>query len=210
MIDVPDSTKKYVNFNFALRKEPWYAKKIILDPEDKEVEYKKDYALDYAVGQIAAGPYYGERAGALMVLSDILGDDKYYFTFFNSGELQSDILRNINVSLTRLNVGERVNYAYGVFHFNGPRYDIRVSDDRFYERNFGGFFSLIYPFSFFKRLEVSLSIANSDREVLPGVLGRKSLQLSNIISFVHDNSLWGPTGPLDGSDTVYCLDIPAI
>ncbi len=197
--DVPDSTQKYVEFNFALRDNPWTAKKIVLDPEDKELKYRKDYALDYAVGQFAAGPVYGERAGALMTFSDILGDDKYYFLFYNSGEFQSDILKNINVSLTRLNVGERTNYAYGVFHYNGPRYDLRVSDERFYERAFGGFFSLIYPFSFFKRLEVSVSLANSDREILPGVLGRKSLQLSNTISFVHDNSLWGPTGPLDGS-----------
>jgi len=197
--DVPDSTKKYVTFNFALRDNPWYAKKINLEAEFKEVDYEKDFALDYAVGQFAAGPNYGDRAGALIAISDILGDDKYYFLFYNSGELNNDIFRNINVSLTRIYVGERTNYGFGVFHYSGPRYDIRVSDDRYYERVFGGFFSLIYPLSFFKRLEVSVSLANSDRELLPGVYGRKSLQLANQVSFVHDNTLWGPTGPLDGS-----------
>lgn len=196
--NVPDSTKKYVHFNYALRDRPWYAKKIELEPEFKEVEYEKDYALDYAVGQVAAGPNYGERAGALMTLSDMLGDDRYYFMFYNSGELHSDIFSNINIALTRLNVGKRTNYAYGVFHFSGPRYDIRVSDNRFYERVFGGSFSLIYPLSFFNRLEVSTSLANSSRELLPGVFGRKSLQLTNSISYVHDNSLWGPSGPIDG------------
>jgi Tol biopolymer transport system component len=199
MNSVPDSAKKYVKFNFALRDKPWIAKKIELESEFKEVDYKKEYSLDYAVGQFAAGPSYGERAGALMTFSDMLGDDKYYFLFYNSGDFHNDIFRNINVALTRLYVGERTNYAYGVFHFNGPRYDIRVSDDRFYERVYGGFFSLIYPLSFFKRLEVSVSLANSDRELLPGVYGRKSLQLTNMVSFVHDNSLWGPSGPLDGS-----------
>jgi outer membrane protein assembly factor BamA len=28
---------------------------------------------------------------------------------------------------------------------------------------------------------------------------RKALLVTNTISFVHDNSIWGPTGPLDGS-----------
>lgn len=197
--NVPDSTKKYVGFNFALRDKPWIAEKINLESEKKEVKYEKEYALDYAVGQFVTGPNYGDRAGALMTFSDILGDDRYYFLFYNSGEVNQDIFRNINISLTRIYMGQRTNYGFGIFHYSGPRYDIRVSDDRFYERVYGGFFSLIYPLSFFKRLEVSVSLANSDRELLPGVYGRKSLQLSNYVSFVHDNSLWGPSGPLDGS-----------
>lgn len=199
LAEVPDSTMKYVHSNFKLRDKPWQAPKIVLDSEDDRLVYEKKYSLDYAVGQFITGPNYGERAGALFSLSDLLGDDRYHFLFYNSAEIQNDLLRNINIAITRVNFGNRTNYAYGVFHFNGRRYDLRVSDDYYYEREFGGFVSMIYPFSFFKRIELSTTLSNSDRDVSPGFLGRKALLLSNTISYVHDNSIWGPTGPLDGS-----------
>ncbi len=34
--------------------------------------------------------------------------------------------------------------------------------------------------------------------MIQGVIERKALLLSNTISYVADNSIWGPTGPLDG------------
>ena len=64
---------------------------------------------------------------------------------------------------------------------------------------FGGYFATSYPLTKFERIETGLSLSNSNREVDGAIEQRKALLLSNSIAFTHDNSLWGPSGPLDGT-----------
>ncbi|MFZ6033584.1 MAG: hypothetical protein ACOYVE_09790 [Melioribacter sp.] len=163
------------------------------------LKYDREYTLDYAVGQLSTDPIYGSRGGALFAISDLLGDDRYIFYFYNSAELQSEILDNFNIALSRINLQKRSNYGYGIFHFAGRRYDIRESEEFFYERVYGGFAEIHYPFSVFQRLEASVSLANSDKELFGEFMARKALLMSNTLSFVHDNALWASTGPIDGS-----------
>lgn len=196
---IPDSEKTFVEFDFADTGGKWKAEKLTAKTDFQRVEYEKDYNLDYAYGQITTGPVYGGRGGAFFTLSDMLSDDRYTFLIYNTAEVQSEVLKNFNVAITRINSEYRTNYAYGIFHFSGRRYDIRESDEYFYERNYGGFASLLYPFSTFDRLEATVSVSNSDRELRAEITGRKALLVSNTITYVHDNSIWGPTGPLDGS-----------
>ncbi len=176
----------------------WYAGKIVSQTERKNYNYDKEYTLDYAQSQVSTDPIFGTRGGAVLSLSDLLGDDNYFFLLYNTANVQSDFLKSFNVVLQRINLAERSNYGYGVFHFSGRRYDIRDSDEFFFERSFGGFFLLNFPISKFQRIETSVSLVNSDKEVITGVIERKALLLSNSISWVLDNSLWGPSGPLDG------------
>lgn len=197
--NIPDSIEKEITFDFANIEKSWIAEKIIVNPETDKLKYEKKYSLDYAISQISTDPVYGTRGGAVLALSDLLGDDKYYFIFYNSAEIQSEFFKNINVAINRVNTGGRTNYGYGLFHFIGRRYDIRQSDNFFYERNFGGYFSLLFPLSSFQRFESSVSLSNSDRELSFDIMPRKALLLSNTISFVHDNSIWSRTGPMDGS-----------
>lgn len=199
MKTIPDSISKLVDFNFHFANSRWIPEKIDIKSEYDRYQYDKEYSLDYAFSQFITDPVYGSRGGAVLSLSDMLGDDRYYFMIYNSAEIQSDLLKNFNVAVTRVNLQGRTNYAYGVFHFSGLRYDLRESDNFFYERSFGGYFSSIYPLSSFQRLEASIGIANQDREIDTDIFGTKSLLLSNTISYVHDNSIWGPTGPVDGS-----------
>ncbi len=186
-------------FLFAKSTGIWKPKEIVLKSKKEILHYKRKYSVDYAFSQVVTDPVYGTRGGAVMELSDLLSDDKYYFLLYNTAEVQSEILKSFNVAITRINSSARTNYGYGIFNYSGRRYDIRESNEFFYERIFGGFFALIYPFSVFDRVEASVSLANSNREIYEEVNTRKALLLSNSISFVHDNSLWGPTGPLDGS-----------
>lgn len=202
MLDVTkmeDTLSNKIVFDFNNTGSKWAENKIVLDPQKDKMVYEKEYALDYAVSQFTIDPVYGNRGGAMFLLSDLLGDDKYYLTYYNNAEIQSNFLDNINISLARLNFSGRTNFAYGVFNYSGKRFDLRESEDFYYERSFGGFLDVIYPFSKFQRLEASVSLANTNREILGDIVTRKGYLLSNSISFVHDNSLWGPTGPLDGS-----------
>lgn len=176
----------------------WIAGKLMLPSERKNVEYEKEYTLDYAQSQVSTDPVFGTRGGALMSISDLLGDDRFYFLLFNTAEVQSEFLESFNVDLFRVRLGSRTNYGYGVFNYYGRRYDLRDPDEYYFERSFGSYFFLQYPFSTFDRLETSVTVANSDKEIVSGVLERKALLWSNSLSYVFDNSLWGPTGPLDG------------
>jgi len=177
----------------------WMANQIKLPSERKKVEYEKQYSLDFAQSVVTTDPIFGTRGGAVLSLSDLLGDDRYYLLIFNSANVQSDFIRSFNIILQRANLGKRVNYGYGVFHLSGRRYDLRDPDEFFYERSFGGSFVLNYPVSKFQRLETSFTLANSDKEIVTGVIERKALLSINTIAYIHDNSLWGPTGPIAGS-----------
>ncbi|MFH1527554.1 MAG: BamA/TamA family outer membrane protein [Bacteroidota bacterium] len=199
LAETKDSASKFVAFNYDMIGSKWIPDKISGESLKEKMVYENDYTLDYAVSQVIADPVYGARGGALMTLSDLLGDDQYVFLIYNTAEVQSEILKQFNVAISRVNFKQRTNFGYGIFHFNGKRYDIRESEEYFDERAFGGYFSFVYPFSTFQRIESSVSIANSDKSSLGEIDSRKALLVSNSLAFVHDNSLWGPTGPLDGS-----------
>lgn len=196
---MPLVENKILISNYEQSKANWTAKKITGKGEQDRIIYEKEYTLDYAVGQLITDPVYGTRGGGLLTLSDMLGDDRYLFYLYNTAEVQSEIMKNFNVAITRVNLKDRTNYGYGIFNYAGRRYDIRESDEFFFENVYGGFFELYYPFSSFQRLETSVSIANSTKDLVGDIITRKSLLVSNFISFVHDNAIWAPTGPIDGS-----------
>ncbi len=176
----------------------WEPAVLSKDSEKEKIPYQREYSIDYAQSQVSTDPVFGTRGGAIISLSDLLGNDNYYFLIYNTAQVQSDILKSFNVEIEKMNLGQRANYGYGVFHFSGDRYDITQSDEYFFERSFGGFFLLYFPLSSFDRIESDVSIINSDKEIYTGILERKALMVSNSLSYVYDNSLWGPTGPMDG------------
>lgn len=188
-----------IAFDKRTVKGKWLAETLPSESEFQKLNYEKEYSLDYAQSVVATDPVFGTRGGAILTLSDLLGDDQYYILLYNTAEVQSDFLRSFNLSITRLNLSRRVNFGYGIFNFNGRRYDIRESDEYFYEKSYGGVFLLSYPLTKFQRIEASTTLADTEREIVPGISERKAFLLSNSISMVHDNSLWSTSGPVDGS-----------
>jgi len=173
--------------------------------ETNNPEYEKEYTLDYAAGQVTTDPIYGTRGGALFAVSDLLGDDNYFFVLYNTAEVQSDFLRSFNIAMTKFYLGERTNYGFGVFHFRGRRYDIQESEEYFFERSIGAAGMLNFPLSKFDRIETALTIANSDKQIVSNLPDRKALLWSNSISYVFDNSLWASSGPIDGKRIMLLL-----
>ena len=177
----------------------WIAKGIDGIKVKERIKYEREYNLDFAQSHITTNPVYGTTGGAIFSVSDLLSDEHYQFLIFNTAQNRDEFLKSFNIALSRISLSQKINYAFGVFHFSGRRYDIRDSDEYFYERSFGSYFALSYPFSFFRRLEASISLANSDKEVFFTTKNRKALLLTNSISYVFDNSLWASSGPIDGS-----------
>ncbi|OQY76178.1 MAG: hypothetical protein B6D45_04400, partial [Ignavibacteriales bacterium UTCHB3] len=168
------------------------------DAKKTIVQYKEDYTLDYAQSQIATDPVFGTRGGAVLSLSDLLGDDKYFILLFNTAETQSDFLESFNIDISRLNTKNRTNFGYGVFNYRGRRYDLREADEYYFEKSYGTYFLLQYPFSSFDRIETTISLANVNKDIIGFGSDQRSLLVTNSVAYVFDNSLWGPTGPLDG------------
>ncbi len=165
----------------------------------ERLRYEREYQLDFAQSHITTNPVYGTSGGALFSVSDLLSDDNYQFLIYNTAQSRDEFLKSFNIAVSRISLAQKANYAYGVFHFSGRRYDIRDSDEYFYERSYGLYFALSYPFSFFRRLDATFYLANSDKEVFFSNRTRKALLLTNTISYVFDNSLWASSGPIDGT-----------
>jgi hypothetical protein len=194
-----DSARTVRSFRFDVGRELWQAPKLDGSSIVSNARYTGRYTLDIAQSQVSTDPVFGTAGGAAIAMSDVLGNDQYYFLIYNTAQASSQFLENFNVAISRISLGQRTNYAYGIFHFAGDRYDLTDPDLFYYERAFGGYFALSYPLSVFRRIESTVSITNSDKDVFGAIPTRKALLVSTSFSYVDDNSLWGPTGPLDGN-----------
>ena len=176
-------------------KGPWAIDKISGELGSSTFAYKKKFNLDIAQSQINQDPIFGTSGGAQLAMSDMLGNQQYYFLVYNTAQSSDEFLKSFNVAITRADLSRRANTAIGGYHLAG-RYYNRV-DGYFYERRYGGFSAVSYPLSVFKRVEGSVNLRNSEKE-WSETRQRKALLVSNFVSLVKDNSLWGPSGPVDG------------
>lgn len=196
---VLDSATDVRLIDLFAKQKPWELANVHGASQLERYRYQGEYSLDFAQSAISTDPVFGTTGGAVVALSDVLGDDQYYFLIYNTAETQDELLSSFNIAISRLSLRQRANYAYGIYRFNGRRYDLTDPDQFFYERVYGGYLALSYPLTQFQRIEASTSLSNSNKELDISLESRRALLLSNSIAYTHDNSLWGPTGPLDGS-----------
>lgn len=168
------------------------------DRVEKVEKYKRKFSLDIAQGGVGFSSAYGNSQGARLVMTDMLSDQLISFQVYNTASSTSDFLSSFSGLVAYLNRKQRLNYGYGAYHFKGDFFDLRHSDSPFSERQYGGFFLLGYPFSRFLRIETSVFISRSHREDFITDFNRDSYLVTNVFSLVRDNSLWLPTGPIDG------------
>lgn len=164
--------------------------------EARSFKYKPKYDLDIAQSQITQDPIFGTSGGMQLAVSDMLGNYQYFFLLYNTARTRDEFLESFNFAVSRVNLSHRINYALGAYHFAGRFYNLY--DSWFWERRYGGFGALSYPFSRFQRVEASLNVRFSDKEWYFNGYRRKALLVSNFVSYIKDNSLWGPSGPIDG------------
>ena len=200
-----DSSTDVVPLEFTVTDQPWRPHSIAGASEVKPLRYSGDFSLDIAQSQIATDPVFGTQGGAFLALSDLLGNEQYYFLLYNTAQASDELLSSFNIAVSRISLQQRTNFAYGLYRFKGRQYDFGA-DQFFFEQVFGGYFTLSYPLSKFRRFSVVTSLSNSKKDLNVDQFGdqpnfdraRRALLLSNSLSYTHDNSLWGPSGPLDG------------
>ncbi|MCX6165707.1 MAG: BamA/TamA family outer membrane protein [Ignavibacteriae bacterium] len=171
--------------------------KISYSSANKNPKYQKRFSFDLATTAIVTDPVFGSFAGGALSLSDMLGNERYYLLLYNNSNYETEFWKSFNIAIAKISLERRLNYAYGIYHLSGKRYDLAESDFAYYERMYGGYLSFSYPLSFFRRIETNTNLSSTQKDV-DFLNNRRSLLLSNSISYVKDNSLWWYTGPIDG------------
>jgi len=163
--------------------------------------YRRKYTFDFAAGQFAYVPRVGTGQGVTMLMSDLLSDNLFYLNFSTfQGRNTQSLINNISVLGLYLNQTRRLNWGVGMFRFKGNQYEGDYFP-AYTENTAGGFGLLRYPLSKFARVEGQVSLEYSKRVdlTLPVESPRRDGWIaSQFVSFVHDNSLWTATGPIDG------------
>ncbi len=159
--------------------------------------YVPRFDLDIAQTQIAQDAQFGAVGGLNIAISDMLGDDRYYFTLASGSSRSATGRGGMNIGVTHVSLGRRTDMAFGIFHLHGE-FDAPV-EGLFKERRFGGFVMASRPLSRFQRLEFRGTFRQSDRRWKDGSGRiRRALLHTTGAAFVRDTSLWGATGPIDG------------
>jgi hypothetical protein len=126
----------------------------------------------------------------------MLGNQLYYLLISNSATTKDDLLKSFSVGVTYINKTRRLNYGVGAFHLYDEHYD----DFEGYvsERQSGAEGLVSYPLSKFTRVETSAFVRHSFKKYQQLEKQRHAVLSTNYVSFVHDNSLWDVSGPIDG------------
>jgi hypothetical protein len=178
------------------------------DTESTDYSHWKSFSLDFAGGDAMIAPGLGSAQGVQFLASDMLGN---HMLFASVAAAQSNGFSRLSDAfagqLRYLNLSHRLNLGGGVFRFRGEFRD--VGFNRFFEETWGGFFMASYPFSKYRRLEFQFGVERSNRYDQPDFvtpdlradprdLTREAVLSRNFVTYVKDNTLWLPTGPLDG------------
>ncbi len=166
--------------------------------------YKQHYGLDIAAGEAAVAPGLGSEQGAVLLFSDLLNDHQLIGTvssFAYSGSGVGNLLDNISGSVFYLNQTHRTNWGVGAYRLRGLFYENDFTS-LFQETAYGVLGQLRYPLSRFRRLEAEFRLEHSDRfDYASSAVSeprRVAWLAANYLTYVKDNSLWLPTGPIDG------------
>ena len=166
--------------------------------------YRRRFSLDVAAGGAEMTPVGGAAQGAQFMLTDLLGDHAIFASLsaYQRGGVD-DLLSNLNGDLFYLNQSHRLNWGVGLFRVSGLFYESGFTQ-LYRETSGGAYGSLRYPFSRFLRVEGQTRLEYSNRRdfrslLVDGALHRKGVLASNFVSLVGDNTLWIPTGPIDGA-----------
>jgi hypothetical protein len=168
-------------------------------------------SIDFAAADAMLAPGYGAAQGAQFLASDMLGNHILFLgvSAFQAGDL-SDFVDSFSGSALYLNLSHRLNYGVGLFRYQGLFRD--VSWDIYEDESYGGYFVASYPFSRYQRVELQLGLQQSNRNDIEDIsevggidgnadirdLTRSGLLTTNTVVYVKDNTLWLPTGPIDG------------
>jgi outer membrane protein assembly factor BamA len=176
---------------------PWSEEPTAQTIAPQQSSYKSRLSLDVAQGAVAVDPGFRTGEGVQALLSDLMGNKVLFLQLGNSTVSTRDFARNFSAGATLFDLERRLNRGISLYHISGDYYDAQGLP--YFERRAGGSLLLSYPFDRFNRVETSASLAYSEKKWPSRDVDRRGMIATHYLSFVRDNSLWLPTGPIDGS-----------
>ena len=205
-----DSLRMYTNLSYDDK--PTTIETI---PEIKP--YKTKFSLDTLWGGLAYSSYAGTVGYLELSLSDIMGNHGIGISLSAAGKLKDS-----NLLISYLYLKQRMDYGIGLFNLNdqihiqmsipGPQNDLYI---RYKQRQTGLYLLLRYPFNRFTRIELENMFYQQEYYLSywdwnigdwteEENLGSDKV-FSPAVNLVHDNALYGPTGPLAGRRLYYSV-----
>lgn len=161
-----------------------------------EEGYRPRFSLDVAQGGVLVDPAFRSGEGVQAALSDLMGNHLIFVQVANSAAVSSELLKSFSAGVTYVNLKRRLNYGVSAFHWSGDLYDgLGIP---YYEKRAGAGALLSYPLSKFERIDTRFDLAYAETDRPAADFVRHGLIAQHSISFIHDTSLWLPTGPIDG------------
>ncbi len=171
--------------------------------------YHPQWTLDNAAAAVGYNTLAGAAGMAYLGFSDLAGDQSLQVGLSMNGDVE-----NTDAMVRYGYLPYQPDFYLTLYHemqYTGSLlYDADTSH-YFADRQYGAELAAIWPFSIFHRLELTSHFGNIDRtakvEDEDGNLSDDTARSSENstmhyfqqdLSWVFDNALWGPTGPLDG------------
>ncbi len=197
--------------NFALASDAgamdWSWREVLPDSGQvvASAPYRRRFSLDLAQGGTAVGGNTSVEA-AQALFSDFLGDHLILLELYSVTQNLDNVFENLGGEVTYLNLKQRLNWgatAYRVkanYLTNGT---LNSAPELFRIDRYGGGGILSYPLSKFRRVEGRLNVEHNDtfgvgESFEDGVVDRSGIIGIAGASYIKDNTLWLPTGPVDG------------
>ena len=160
--------------------------------------YKIKFSPDLVYSNANYSSFYGVQGIAQMAFSDVLGNHRIYV----ATSLVLD-LKNSDYAFAYYYLPKRVDF--GISGYHSARFLLignNTANSQLYRfRTYGADLSVSYPISKFNRIEGALSYNRLTKENLdnPSEPSQKLDFLMPLISYVHDNTLFGYTAPIKGT-----------
>ncbi|KAA3652812.1 MAG: hypothetical protein DWQ10_18835, partial [Calditrichaeota bacterium] len=168
----------------------------------KVKDYKPQFSPDIVYGNAGYSQYFGVQGTTQLAVSDVFGNHRM--------ELYTDLfydMRNSNYMVRYFYLPNRIDYGVGAYHNVYFFYSDYLGLIR--DRYFGGNFYASRPFSRFTRLDYSATFLGINRDYLdiPSEFAPQNdiRVLMQNLSYVKDTSVWGNTGPVNGTRAEYAF-----
>jgi Tol biopolymer transport system component len=192
---------KYLTHNVKLKdkedKKFMVANNMNDDGSFKINKYKIKFSPDLIYTNASYSSFYGVQGIVQMSFSDVMGNHRIYA----ATSLVLD-LKNSDYAFAYFYLPKRIDYGISAYHSarflliaNGP------IDQLYRYRQYGGNFSMSFPISKFNRLEGGLNFTRLTKENLddPTEPMEQLNYFMPVVSYVHDNTLFGYTAPVRGT-----------
>ncbi len=159
-------------------------------------KYKVNFSPDLIYANAGYSTLYGLLGTTILTFSDVLGNHR----LIGITSLQID-LKNSDYGLAYYYLPKKIDYGIEAFHTARFVYlSNGLSSDLYRFRNFGGVLSAKIPINRFYRYDISLSLQRVSSENLDNISVPvdKSTFVIPAASFVHDNTIFGYTSPIEG------------